>query len=222
VIKSERGFTLVELVIAVSILAIILTMAYSSLEFIIRTKKLLDDRREIGAIANAVLLRVSKELQLVTDKRLIRCKEEQRDPIIKLEGKSSSLDAGERGDSIEFMAENAGQYVPGGLSNNGTVMIRYHVEKDPDSPKDKPSSYLLIRDEVPDTRPIKVACENRMTFPIAKNVIRLEFSYYDVDKAKWNSDWENNRDLPKMIRMVLALRSPAGVEHEFVTVLPIS
>ena len=61
--KHSSGFTLVELVIAISILSVILTVAYSSLSYIIRTKKLLDDRRDVSAVANAVLLRVSREIQ---------------------------------------------------------------------------------------------------------------------------------------------------------------
>lgn len=219
----QRGFTLVELVIAVSILSIILTVAYSSLSYIIRTKKLLDDRRDISAVANAVLLRVSREIQLAAAMNLVAPPGGRPSGLIpQFEGVSKSIDTGEQGDSVNFMAQEAGQYVPGGLANVGTVMIRYRVEKDPDSPRGQPSSYFLIRDEVPDIRPSAKAWEKLMTFPIAKNVVRFELSYYDQEKNKWNKDWTERKGLPTLVRMVLALRSPAGVIHEYMTVLPVS
>jgi type II secretion system protein J len=219
--RFERGFTLVELVIAISILSVILTVAYSSLSYIIRTKKLLDDRRDVSAVANAVLLRVSREIQLAADIRLIPPPGGVKAGS-NLEGLNKTIGDGEHGDTINFMAQEAGQYVPGGLSNVGTVMIRYRVEKDPDSPRGQPSSYFLIRDEVPDIRPIQNAWGKLMTFPIAKNVVRFELSYYDLANNKWNKEWTGQKGLPSLVRMVLALRSPAGVIHEYMTVLPVS
>lgn len=218
----QRGFTLVELVIAVSILSIVLTVAYSTLSYVIRTKKLIDDRQEIAAIANAVLLRMSRELQLAADIDLLPPPSGHPPgrTVPPLRGTKKNLEAN-RGDTIEFMAQEGGQYIPEGLANTGTVMIRYRVEKDPDSPKGSPSSYLLIRDEVPDIRPPSKAWEKLMTFPIAKNVVRLEFTYYNESEQKWADEWDpTTKILPSLIRMVLTIRSPAGVEHEFMTVLP--
>jgi prepilin-type N-terminal cleavage/methylation domain-containing protein len=222
--RTERGFTLVELVIAISILSVILTVAYSSLSYIIRTKKLLDDRRDVSAVANAVLLRVSREIQLAADIRLVPPSGgfKAGTTIPSFEGLSKPIDSGEHGDTINFMAQEAGQYVPGGLANVGTVMIRYRVEKDPDSPRGQPSSYFLIRDEVPDIRPTTRAWERLMTFPIAKNVVRFELSYYDSGTNRWNKEWSGQKGLPALVRMLLALRSPAGVIHEYMTVLPVS
>ena len=222
--RLNSGFTLVELVIAISILSVILTVAYSSLSYIIRTKKLLDDRRDVSAVANAVLLRVSREIQLAADVRLVPPPGGFRagTTIPNLEGLSKTIGDGQQGDSINFMAQEAGQYVPGGLANVGTVMIRYRVEKDPDSPRGQPSSYFLIRDEVPDIRPTTKAWEKLMTFPIAKNVVRFELSYYDLATNRWNKEWTGKTGLPALVRMVLALRSPAGVIHEYMTVLPVS
>lgn len=222
---SARGFTLVELVIATAILSIILTITYSSLAYIIRTKKLLDDRREIGSIANAVLQRVSKEIQLAQDQRLMGPAPSgwpAGSPAPKLLGTSKTLDNSAKGDSLQFTADEAGQYVPGELTNAGMVEITYRVEKDPDSPKGAPSSYLLIRDETPKIRPIKRAYERTMTFPIARNVVRLQFSYYDRSTNRWQNEWDGSKtELPGLIRLVLTLRSPLGVEHEYMTVLPI-
>ena len=218
----QRGFTLVELVIAVSILTIVLSVAYSTLSYVIRTKKLIDDRQEIAAIANAVLLRMSREIQLATEIDLLPPPggHPPGKTVPSLRGTKNNL-AANRGDTLEFMAEEGGQYIPEGLANTGTVMIRYRVEKDPDSPKGAPSSYLLIRDEVPDIRPPSKAWEKLMTFPIAKNVVRLQFSYYNGVDRKWVEEWDPpTKDLPSLIRMVLTIRSPAGVEHEFMTVLP--
>lgn len=62
--RDSAGFTLIEIVIAVSILAAIVGVAYGSLTSIMRSKKLLDEERDLRAVANSVLTRMTRELQL--------------------------------------------------------------------------------------------------------------------------------------------------------------
>jgi prepilin-type N-terminal cleavage/methylation domain-containing protein len=221
--KLEYGFTLVEVVIAVSIMSVILVTAYSTLNYIIRSKKLLDDRRDISALANSILLRVSREIQLASNSDPLvppPSGSTTGTPRLYLEGIQNNLPTGARGDNLTFMAREAGQYVPGGLSNPGAVMIRYRLEKDPDSPSGEGSSYILIRDEVPNVKPPKRAWERLMTFPIAHNVVQLEFSYYNPLNQRWTPEWNiSNPRIPGLVRLVLGLRSPSGAVHQFVTVL---
>ncbi len=61
--SKQGGFTLVEVVISLSILTVILSTAYSAITQIISTKKLLDDKRDNSLVASLIVRRLSKELQ---------------------------------------------------------------------------------------------------------------------------------------------------------------
>ena len=52
-LPREAGFTLVEIIISLALMLFIASIAYSSLQGIIRSKTILDDRRESRLIANS-------------------------------------------------------------------------------------------------------------------------------------------------------------------------
>lgn len=229
---AQRGFTFVEVVLAVSILSVILGMAYSSLNYIIRTKKMLDDRRDISATANTILSRLARELQLT---------EQLANPVTRLIppsgstsstgtalpfflGTSRKLPNGESGDEVSFMAQEGGQYIPNGATHSGTVMITYRVEEDPED-KDTESSqrsFILVREEIPNLRPVKKAYENKIIFPISQQVVSFKCAYYDKSEEKWVEEWDSSRRaIPGLLKLDVSLRSPLGRIEHYSTVLPL-
>lgn len=227
--KRTSGFTFVEVVIAISILAVIMSISYGALMQIIRAKKLLDDTRDVKSIADSIIIRFGGELQLA-----VRSGGEVMPPPNKLStpypGLPHLVGTAKRGpddtslDSISFIAQNAGQYVPDGGTHNGLIQINYRAEKDPENPDSK--SYLLIRDEIPYKHPYDAAYKKIMTFPITKNLVSLRFRYYTIADSAWHDSWGDiqHNQLPNMVKFVFRIRSELGniSEYESAVFLPAS
>jgi prepilin-type N-terminal cleavage/methylation domain-containing protein len=230
-LKSRNGFTLIEVVISISILVIILSTAYSAITQIISTKKILDDKRDVSIVASSIIRRLGKELQLATDENPIICST-TTPSTLKFAG--STKDSGCQGidDGLTFVAMEGGQYLPDGGIHTGLVQITYRLTKDPEKKQNGLSS--LVREEIPYTVPNtndpkaweeakKKAFEKRMVFPVAENVTSFNLKYYDVNQNQWLNEWGvNQKEVPAMIYYSISLVSPLGSEETYATAVPIS
>lgn len=219
--NTPDGFTLLELVIAVTILSIMMTVGYRAVSQMTRGKTLLDDERDMSMIANAVLGRVVRELQHTSKNGRIFPPANNLKGArgrTALRGESKSINHGKDGDTISFVASDAGQYVPDGKSHAGMVQISYRVEENPEGSEEDGNQFLLIRDEVPDLQPLKRAYEQRMTFPITDRVTSLTFRYFDGND--WVDKWDElQTKLPELVSFSVGLRSPRGKEQTYSTII---
>ena len=226
----QNGFTLIELVVAISILAIMMGMAYTALSNLTKAKIALDDTRETRIAAGAILERITRELQLAFNQVSILPPRDRPNEVVpqkvSLTGQSESLDGGGTADTITFVALEGGQYVPDGSSHVGLVQITYRLASDPEAPMNQGPSqerqYLLIREETPILRPAEKAYEKIMVFPIANNVTELKFRYYNSKEDAWVDSWgkEGAPDgLPKMVKFGLSVRSPNGRIEKYSTLI---
>lgn len=221
--RRTRAFTLLEIVIAISILAVVVVITYSTLSHIIQAKKILDDRRDTTFIASAVLNRVTRELQLAFSSiALLPPRDEvsnnkRIDARLNLIGEENPLPNGEYGDSVQFVALEGGQYLPDGGAHSGLVQITYRLEQNPDSPD--PQRHVLIREETPIISPPEQAYERTMTFPISKDVIGLKLRYFNREDNNWIDTWgsDGHLKLPAMVEMTLRIKSPIGEISTYTT-----
>lgn len=222
-LSQQAGLTMIELIIAVSILGLVIGVSYRALTNIMATKKILDDERDSRMIANAVLHRMTREIALAVPSKLLPEQESQDQVVFKSEfmvGTPGTVDASRRADSISFMARNAGQYVPDGKSHSGVVQITYRMEEDPEQEDEENRTYYLIRDEIPDIRPLETAYKNRMTFPITNRLLELRFRYYNAREENWTDKWSREQEeLPALVQFEVALMSPNGKIHRFSTMV---
>lgn len=224
--KTQCGFTLLELILALSILSIMLTLSYQVLIGILKSKQILDDKREGMYIANSLLTRISKELQLTVKRPLLpSCdtttsasngtREQTRLPYIATQTVPG-------GASLSFIAQEAGQYIPDGGTHSGLVQITYRPVKPPpeDDIPDKDIFYL-IREEVPYTKPLEAACKNALRFPIANNLTQVSFKFYDAREKSWIDTWnnENSRRLPSIIQFAVILQTPLGKRETYTSAI---
>jgi prepilin-type N-terminal cleavage/methylation domain-containing protein len=225
-VSSQIGMTLIEIVIAVGILGIVLSVAYKALTQVMQTKQLLDDERDSSMIANAVLGRLTREIALAVPQKLI--------PEQTSGGQISSSDiqlkgtpgkgAGGSADSITFMAKNAGQFIPDGKTQAGIIQLTYRAMKDPESKGAQEDNLLsLIRDELPDIRPLEKAFKNRITFPITDRLVQLKFRYFDGVQDTWRDTWgdQNSKGLPALVKLTVALKSNQGKVTSYSTTVKV-
>lgn len=225
---SSAAFTLVELLLAISLLSAVVAVAYSALSGMIRTKIVVEDKRESRQIANSVLTRLSRELQLAYPNipRL-----PPRDNIThrfhssqNLLGERQALAGGLPGDSITFVALEAGQYMGEREHSAGTVQISYYLTETPDGMRyQEHPAYTLVREEIPYIRPFEEAYEQVIVFPIVDRILSLEFRYFDGKNLQWVDSWgaENQQGLPDIIEFTLQLLSEEGLVDTYTTSVPL-
>lgn len=225
---TEVGFTLIEVVMAITVSIVVTSVIYTSLSQVMSLKVLLDDERELGMVSNSVLDRLTRELQLITadSGKLLPPKNNLSQTYsdnVDLIGESASLPNGESGDSITFIAKDGGQYVHDGITHTGAIQITYRVAEDPENSAGKEdASYYLIRDETPLTRKYDTAYDKTMTFPVTSRLVSLRFRYFDADEEVWSDKWDEKKyKLPRLIQFKLKLRAPSGRIKSFATTIPI-
>ncbi len=213
---TSSGFTLIEVVIAIAILAVMMTINYRILRGIVEAKKQIDDRREGMYIANSILTRMSKEIQLAVKRPLLP----SQNAAAGVGGQpsqqrvflgTSSLD----GASITFMARDAGQYVPDGGTHSGVIQLRYSAQRDPEQTDS--SLLAMVREEVPSIKPIARAYKNALRFPISNNLKSLNFRYYDGQEKQWAATWDDQRanKLPTIVEYTIELQTPGGIIQNY-------
>jgi prepilin-type N-terminal cleavage/methylation domain-containing protein len=229
----NSGFTLIEVVLALAILSLIVTVSYQLLSSVSEAKRLLDLNRDAQFIGNSILSRLTRELQLADNgKPLLPPCGTSEDPNqqptgsqINLIGEPSSVGIGARGDTVTFLAREGGQYIPDGGTHTGTVQISYRVAKDPEqsSLSGEQPTFLLIRDEMPYRRPQTRACSQAIRFPVANNVLSFEMSYYDRRTDTWSESWGRERlvKLPQLIQFRLKLLGPDGYPRVYTSAVAI-
>ena len=222
---NKKAFTLIEIIIAISIMSLIFYVAYRAVTQIGFAKAEIEDQRDTLQIANTILTRFARELQLVSDYQQLE------DPSLEgyyFFGSDERISGDRDGDQITFLAEDGGQYVPDGQTHSGLVMISYRVVRNPERTKSgAEETFVLIRDEVPNTKPYEKALEKRMTFPITDKLVSLNFEFFDHSARSWQNDWKEKfqdkaiNKVPGMIRIKIRIMTNSGKIMTFATAIAI-
>ena len=216
--SKQQGFTLIEIVIAISLLGIIMLSGYGALSQLIRSKFAIEDQADLRRMTGSVIVRMSRELQLANRQESLLPPRENIKKLypstISLIGETKQLSNNERGDSITFLAMEGGQYLPDGGTHSGLVQIRYRVEENPEQTdvSNEQKTYLLIRDETPKQKPYDEAYKKTMTFPLTDQLLSFRIRYFDQKEEVWRDTWGEGEQirLPRLLEFSLTLRSPRG------------
>jgi prepilin-type N-terminal cleavage/methylation domain-containing protein len=216
--QAESGFTLIEVILAIAILSVMVTLNYQLLKGILKAKELIEDRRDAMYIANSLLTRLSRELQLAyasPANPLFECSggpssqapPQANGPARFLIGKSD-----ENGATIQFMAKGAGQQTADASGQTGVVMLRYSVQQDPEKRSDRDAPLILLRSETPSSGQTLKDCKKEIHFPITTNLLAFNLRFYDGRSKSWSNEWSDQKTspLPHIIEFSLSLQSPKG------------
>ncbi len=232
--NRQRGFTLLEILLALTILGIILSTVYGSLSRTLNSKEIAEERAELFARGRQAVLKIAEDVEGAMAPSF---------------GDRIYFQGTERGGkpSMAFVAMNRGGF---GLNRvrPGQVLIAYSIdpvpgrhdlfnllreeylfaallaeadgielpadEEEDDAPK-AVASYLLDCYEHPDALNVPGSC-----VPL----VGLQFRYLDSQTGEWRDEWDSNEEptremLPAAVEIALVLRDDRGLEHDFGTIV---
>lgn len=227
---SERGLTLIELVVVTFLIAILSGILYGTLGGIIRTRDQTEDLRAMDRTAHYLFGRIGMEIGGRSFVPLNNVNPDGTTPtsapvapvptyMVSESKREGDFDA----DTFRFVSGNAAQAFVGSPGNFGLVEVEYRLEK---SAKADPSSSipkrLLIRSEVPAgiTSP-DIIKKRRVEVPLAEDVVSLKFRF--LKDGKWQSGWKDSTTpLPEMIELTIGIRTGGDRVESYRTAFPIS
>lgn len=194
---QRRGFTLIEVIVALGIMVVIGTLAFSTLSSSVQLRDILEEDDVVARSARVALDRLTRELSLAYLTENTNVNTFQTVFVGRDESDGESM----------WFATTSHRRTYRNSRESDLTEITLWLEDDPDS---STHSVLLHResgliDQFPD--------EGGAILPLARNVTRFQVFYLDNQTAEWLEEWDStgvdtpNR-LPRAVQIVLGLARP--------------
>ncbi len=222
---STKGFTLIEILVAISLLAIISILVWQSMYTTIRMKDRSEKLDDESRRASLALSRISQDLSMAVifqnvEMMGVSASGEQI-------GKSAFIGSNQGDqDKITFNAFSHLRYVKDAKESE-LAEISYYLETDPE----RSGSYLLKKKEVspPTANPERQVdaggdrdekkSSGGATMTLLEGVKSLNLRYYDFQKTDFVDEWDTTKSdyvgkLPRAIEITLTLLPPLSEDGE--------
>ena len=200
-----RGFTLIEVLIAMAIVAVMAVMTIGSLSEIDHASSAAKEQDERAAAARLALRRMGRELSMafLSDNYDTR---RYRDPLTLFVGREDEL----------LFTTMAHVRLYRDARESDQSIVAYKLDSDPDHSGEK----ALFRREKPrlDDEPDR----GGKSALVADHVTALKLQYWDAKRKDWAREWttrstEHAKELPQRVRIELEMTLPDRRTERFVT-----
>ncbi len=206
---TNRGFTLIEVLLAIFIGSLVLLTLYASFFQIIKSKEIAESELELYHEARVIMTRVSEDLASIYARgNVYDDKSGYISAVPILEGGTESDQS-----FIRFTSLSRNP----GLSERDSdqALISYFTLQDEET-----ELYKLYRSE----NPYFEEDSNVVSYPVSDHVILFRLNYMDglvIDDESFSDSWNTNEagKLPDLIELVLVLKSPREEDVEFRTLI---
>ena len=203
--ENSKGFTLAEILIAISIVSTILAILYGSFSSATRSITLCREKNEMYQVARLSLDRIAADISSAFPPRDLQLED------MKLEFVGEDREVGGiPWDSLHFVSTSNLELTHDAKSS-GIHEIGYYMEEDPES--DEPVLFRRQDDTLDDETD-----KGGVALELAEGVNGLNFTYYD-DKGEETDEWfsSETKTLPKMVRITLSFKDEEGETTHFST-----
>ena len=208
--RVASGFTMIELMLALAIFALITTIMFGSFSQTASSKRVIQSEQERTHSVRVALMRMSREIEMAY------WSDNENTAIA---NRRTLFVGSARVDVDELMFSTfAHQRLRAGAAEGDTSLISYFGARDPD---DKRIVNLMRRE----TR--RLQAEDPTTLPgeayiLCPDVSKVKFAYYDHKKKEWATDWSTLDAsgmpyLPTHIRITLTILDQRGREVSYST-----
>jgi prepilin-type N-terminal cleavage/methylation domain-containing protein len=190
--SANRGFTLVEVLVAAAILALIISIIYSAFAGSIKTMEISTEGGEVYRKARVVLYRMAQEIScayLLTEQEGA---EVGTSAFIGEDREREGLPA----DTLWFTSTA----LPLGGRCRGLKQIGFYVDVDPETEK----PVLMMRE---DTMADDPNAHGVKSVPLGEGISGIDFTYYDSQGREWKR-WDTTmplfaKHLPRRVKIAL-------------------
>lgn len=202
---SDRGFTLVELLIAVAITAIIGAMTVGSFVQVDRATQLTRAQGDRQAAARLALARLSREVSMAFLSDNFD-RDRYRERVTLFVGREDEL----------LFTTMAHQRLHRDVRESDQAVVEYVVDRDPDRPGEEA---LFRRSKARlDDEPERGGRKDL----VADRVASFRLRYWDAQRGDWAREWttrsvEHANELPSRVRFELEVAKDGGGTEKFVT-----
>lgn len=207
---SRRGFTLMEVVIAIAITAFIGTVIGVSFNTTIQNKDVIEGQAEHYRMLRAAMSRMVREISAayVSDRYDPKRYRDQYDRPTNFVGARDKL----------LFTTLAHQRLYADAKESDQMVVEYQVKSSPD-PKAKGRNDLVRRE--------KVILEERMERGGSEDTLfegakKIEFQYWNSERKQWEDEWDTRRTerksaLPTRVKITLFATDESGKEVRYTT-----
>jgi general secretion pathway protein J len=202
--RGPRGFTLIEMMLAIGVLALILTMLASSFNTIAHSKVHAEGRLMVDREGRALLWQLTKELR-----NAVQTPYTQSNVALLGNGRMGN---GAPIDTIT-MSTFSGGHRRAITGMTPETIVTYNLTPNPD----QQGWYMLQRSQQSGLLTNTVAQQSMV---LADNILSLHFRYFDGQK--WDESWDSSSmprgtQLPIAVAIQIQMAAPGGRVMDFAT-----
>ncbi len=210
---TDKGFTLIEVLVAVFIASIVLTILYASFFQIIRAKERVEQELELYHESRVVMSKMTKDIATAFERGNVTS--ESRDTSFQY------FEGSKNGDFSTLTFTSLSRTPTPDARESDQTEISYFVEPLPDS-----ELFALMRRDNP-----RMGTETGGTqFALSERIVGFTLTYIGSSELDLGTDditveWDSNNtlSLPDAVNINLIMRSPRGEDIEFnaLVVIPV-
>jgi len=202
--RAPRGFTLIEMMLAISVLALILVMLASSFSTVAHSKVHAEGRLMVDREGRALLWQLTRELRNVVQTPYTASN-------VALFG-NGHMSSGVPVDTIT-MSTFSGGHRKALTGMTPETIVNYTLTSNPD----QQGWYVLQRSQQSGLLTGQVTPQ---TTTLAGNILSMHFRYYDGQR--WGESWDSSslpqgRQLPVAVAIQIKMAAPGGQVMDFAT-----
>lgn len=206
----DAGFTLLEVMLALSIVGIMTTLMWSSFSQAARSKRNIEAAQDRTHTVRVALMRMAREIEMAYQSNAENTANPDRRTLLVSEPRGDV-------DELRFSAF-AHQRLRAGTAEADTSVISYYGQRDPD---DRSVLNLMRRE----TRRLQALDPKKIpgeAYILCPNVSRLKLSFWDFRQKQWREEWNTLGAsglpyLPSHVRISLSVYDERGQEKTFST-----
>ncbi|MDO8461735.1 MAG: type II secretion system protein GspJ [Deltaproteobacteria bacterium] len=205
-LKNEKGFTLIEVMVSIAILALISIIVWQASGSNMRAKERSEKRDEVFQGVALVMDRMTEEL---ISAYIYSPMAEQNGKSPSGEILSKTTFVGKNGgdqDELSFVSFSHVRYVKD-IKESDQEEITYHLEPS----KENPGEFALMKRV--SSPPDADSTIGGKGYPILDRVKGLSFRYYDSKRQEWFDEWDSAgsdtpNKIPRAVEMTLTVENP--------------
>jgi type II secretion system protein J len=203
--NDRRGFTLLELLVALGIAAVVITLLYETFNAVLRSTQLVDEESEIDQMVRISMERMTNELRSA----YWRSPSETVGSSMFMFVGQDSIATDYPTDTLRFSTLSHAR-VSSKNADPTVSIVEYALVPVPETD----TAVLMHREE---TTPLSPSASGLEEYELAESVVGLSFRYFDG--KDWSEQWNDadKKRLPKAVEIQLIIKDRSGQERRFTT-----